>query len=254
MAGFTFDQKIFQKKFVQADGLKNKAKSTVVQCDSICTISTKNASIYKGYSALELLTDTLHNIFGEVLSDKKADKNDLKKMLIQQLEYNDDPVLRSVFIELIESIYFDESNDSKALSAALLRYSPASKQKDFGKFVFEVLLDKETRNKFGSAVRDETNPLDDMINNAYNRMNVLQRLSLKGEYSRLFEKEFRVLFTVMNKDFRAALDNRTDFMDEMEFLLSYYLFVYLSRVFLRLDADLYAKPGKGVKETYPLFK
>ena len=254
MAGFTFDQKIFQKKFVQADGLKNKAKSTVVQCDSICPISTKNASIYKGYSALELLADTLHNIFGEVLSDKKADKNDLKKMLIQQLEYNDDPVLRSVFIELIESIYFDESNDSKALSAALLRYSPASKQKDFGKFVFEVLLDQETRNKFGSAVRDETNPLDDMINNAYNRMNVLQRLPLKGEYSRLFEKEFRVLFTVMNKDFRAALDNRTDFMDEMEFLLSYYLFVYLSRVFLRLDADLYAKPGKGVKETYPLFK
>ena len=150
MAGFTFDQKIFQKKFVQADGLKNKAKSTVVQCDSICPISTKNASIYKGYSGLQTsLADTLHNIFGEVLSDNRsADKNDLKKMLIQQLEYNDDPVLRSVFIELIESIYFDESNDSKALSAALLRYSPASKQKDFGKFVFEVLLDQETRKKF----------------------------------------------------------------------------------------------------------
>lgn len=206
MAGFTFDQNIFQKKFVQADGLKNKAKNTVAQCDSICPISTKNASIYKGYSSLELLSDTLHNVFGEVLSDKKVDKNDLKEMLVQQLEYNDDPMLRSVFMELIESIYFDESNDSKALSAALLRYSPASKQKDFGKFVFEVLLDQKTRDKFSSAVSDETNPLDDMINNAYNRMNVLQRLPLKREYSRLFEKEFRELFAVMNKDFRVALE------------------------------------------------
>lgn len=256
MAEFTFDQNIFQKKFVQADGLKNRAKSTVAQCDSICPNNTDNANVYRGYSSTELLADTLHNVFGEVLIAKKTAniENDLKEKMIEQLEYDDDPVLKDVFLELIESIYFDESKDSHALSAALLRYLPASKQKDFGKFVFDVLLDRETKCKFSTVVRDEANPLDDMVNSAYSQLNVLQDLSIEQEYSRLFEKEFSEIFAVMNKDFRAALDNVTDSMAEMEFLLSYYLFIYLSQLALRIDADLYAKPDRTVQERYPLFK
>lgn len=256
MAEFTFDQDIFQKKFIQADGLKNRAKSIVAQCDSICPNNTDNANVYRGYSSTELLADTLHNVFGEVLSAKKTAniENNLKEKMLEQLEYDDDPALKDVFLELIESIYFDESNDSHASSAALLRYLPASKQKDFGKFVFDVLLDQETKDKFRSVVRDEANPLDDMVNSAYSQLNVLQDLPLEQEYSRLFEKEFRELFTIMNKDFRAALDNVTDSMAEMEFLLSYYLFIYLSQFALRIDTDLYAKPDRGVQERYPLFK
>ena len=256
MGEFVFDQNIFQKKFVQADGLKNRAKSTVTQCDSICPNNTKNASVYRGYSSAELLADTLHNVFGEVLSTKNTNniENDLKEKMIEQLDYNDDPVLRDVFLELIESIYFDESNDLHALSAALLRYLPASKQKDFGKFVFDVLLDQETKDKFSSVVKSEANPLDDMVNSAYSQLNVLQELSLEQEYSRLFEQEFGELFMIMNKDFRTALDNVTDSMAEMEFLLSYYLFIYLSQIALRIDADLYVMPDRKVQERYPLFK
>ncbi len=256
MAGFIFDQNIFQKKFVQADGFRNRAKSTVAQCDSICPNNTDNANVYRGYSSTELLADTLHNVFGEVISAKKTTniKNDLKEKMIEQLEYGDDPVLREVFLELIETIYFAEQNDSHAPSAALLRYLPASKQKDFGKFVYDVLLDQETKDKLNSVIKEEANPLDDMVNSAYSQLNVLQNLSSEQEYSRLFEKEFNDLFKLMNKDFRAALDNVTDSMAEMEFLLSYYLFIYLSQVALRMDGDLYAKPDKEVQEKYPLFK
>lgn len=256
MAEFIFDQNIFQKKFVQADGFRNRAKSIVTQCDSICPNNTDNANVYRGYSSKELLADTLHNVFGEVLSAKKTIniENELKEKMLEQLEYDDDPVLREVFLELIESIYFDKPSDSHASSAALLRYLPASKQKDFGKFVFDVLLDQETKDKFSSVIKEEANPLDDMLNSAYSQLNVLQNLSLEQEYSRVFEKEFNELFAIMNKDFRAALDNITDSMAEMEFLLSYYLFIYLSQFALRIDVDLFAKPDKEVQEKYPLFK
>lgn len=195
-------------------------------------------------------------MFGEVLCAKKAIniEDDLKKKMIEQLEYNDDPGLKTVFLEMIESIYFEEADPVRGLSITLLRYLPASKQKDFGKFVFDVLLDQETKDKFVSAVRNEENPLDDMLNIAYGQMNVLQDLSLKQEYSRLFEKEFAKLFKIMNKDFRTALDNIMDSMAEMEFLLSYYLFIYLSWIPLRIDADLYAKINQDLKESYPVFK
>lgn len=256
MAEFIFDQNIFQKKFVQADGFRNRAKSTVAQCDSICPNNTDNANVYRGYSSTELLADTLHNVFGEVLSTKKATniENDLKEKMIEQLEYNDDPELREVFLELIESIYFDEPNDSYASSASLLRYLPASKQKDFGKFVYDVLLDQETKDKLNSVIKGDANPLDDMVNSAYSQLNVLQNLPSEQEYSRLFEKDFNDLFKLMNKDFRAALDNIADSMTELEFLLSYYLFIYLSQFALKIDADLFAKPDKEVQEKYPLFK
>ena len=45
----------------------------------------------------------------------------------------------------------------------------------------------------------------------------------------------------MNEDFRAALSSRNDVIPEMEFLLSYYLFIYLSQIALRFDGDLEEK-------------
>lgn len=254
MDKFIFDQNIFQKKFVQTDGLRNRAKSTVSQCDSICPNNTDNANVYRGYTSTELLADTLHNVFGEVLSAKKTTNiaEALKEKMIEQLEYYNDPELRKVFVELIESIYFDEAKESHSSSAALLRYLPASKQKDFGKFVFDVLLDSETRRKFNSVVKGEVNPLDDMVNSAYSQLNVLQNISAEQEYARLFETQFNDLFSIMNKDFRAALDSPTDSMMEMEFLLSFYLFIYLSQFALRIDADLDAKDENSIQ--FPLFK
>lgn len=254
MSMFIFDKSIFQKKFVQADGLKNRAKSTASQCDSICPNNTDNANVYRGYTATELLADTLHNVFGEVLSAKKSINitEDLKEKMVEQLEYDDNPELEKVFIELIESIYFDEAKESHSSSAAILRYLPPSKQKDFGKFVYDVLLDSETRKKFSSVVKGESNPLDDMVNNAYSQLNVLQSVSDEQEYARLFEMQFKDLYEIMNEDFRAALDSPADAMLEMEFLLSFYLFIYLSQFALRIDADLDAKNDKEIQ--FPLFK
>lgn len=256
MTEFIFDRDIFKKKFIQADVFKNRAKSIAPQCDSICPNSTDDGNVFKGYTSTALLADTLHNIFGQVLSTKKAVdiEPELKKMMIEQLDYNNDPILKDVFIDLIESLYFKEADDSHISSAALLRYLPASKQKDFGKFVFDVLLDLETKEKFRLAIRQETNPLDDIVNSAYSHLNVLQELPAEQAYSRLFTSENAELFAVMNKDFRTALDNVTDSMSEMEFLLSYYLFIYLSQFALRIDVDLFTKPNGESKEKYPMFK
>ncbi|MBD5540057.1 MAG: DNA phosphorothioation-dependent restriction protein DptG [Lachnospiraceae bacterium] len=256
MAMFIFDKDIFQKKFIQADGFKNRAKSTVSKCDSICPNNTDNANVYRGYTSKELLADTLHNVFGEVLSTKKTTniEDDLKKKMIERLEYNNDAVLERVFLELIESIFFNAPNDSHSSSAALLRYLPASKQKDFGKFVYDVFLDDETKVKLGRVIKEEVNPLDDMVNCAYSQLNVLQSLSLEQEYSRLFVSELEELFNIMNKDFRAALDNIAGAMSELEFLFAYYLFIYLSQFALRIDVDINAKPGKNNTVEYPLFK
>ena len=155
MANFVFEQDIFQHKFIQADGFKNRAKSTVADCDSICPNNTDNANVYRGYTAVQLLADTLHNVFGEVLSIKKSldiEKN-LKAQMLEQIECEEDD-LKKVFSDIIDSLYFDKANCSNASSAALLRYLPASKQKDFGKFVYDVFLDTETRNKLSQVICD----------------------------------------------------------------------------------------------------
>lgn len=256
MAEFIFDPNIFQKKFVQADGFKNRAKSTVSGCDSICPNSTDDANVYKGYTSIELLADTLHNVFGEVISVKKSIniQDDLKSKLLGQLEYNDDENLKTVFLDLMQSIYFDSSNSSHGSNAALLRYLPASRQKDFGKFIYDVFLDNETRTKLSRVVKEETNLLDEMVNNAYNQMNVLQKISPKQEYSRVFSHDLEELFMIMNLDFRAALDNGLDAMPELEFLFTYYLFIYISQVAIRVDLDLQGKIDNENKNTYPLFK
>ena len=257
MAEFVFDKNIFQKKFIQADGFKNRAKSIVSQCDSICPNNTDNANVYRGYTSTQLLADTLHNVFGQVLSSKKTAnlQEELKLKMLEDLEYGDNEALKNVFLELVESIYFDDSNDSHSSSVALLRYLPASKQKDFGKFVYDVFLDDETKDKIGKVIKEEVNPLDDMINGAYSQLNALQLLSSDKEYSRIFSKELSDLFETMNKDFRAALDNTTDSMAELEFLLAFYLFIYLSQVALRIDVDINSRPNKRENEIdFPLFK
>ncbi len=256
MAKFVFDQNIFQKKFIQADGFKNRAKSVVNKCDSICPNNTDNANVYRGYTSTELLADTLHNVFGEVLSTKKTDniEEKLKEKMLDRLDYGNDANLASTFLDLIESLYFEKPKDSHGSSAALLRYLPASKQRDFGKFVFDVFLDEETKKKLSKVIKEEANPLDDMVNNAYSQLNVLQSLSAEKEYSRVFGDELKELFETMNLDFQAALDNVIDSMTEMEFLLSYYLFIYLSQFALRIDSDLYEKKDKEYDLIFPLFK
>jgi DNA phosphorothioation-dependent restriction protein DptG len=256
MAEFIFDKNIFQKKFIQADGFKNRAKSTVAKCDSICPNNTDNANVYRGYTSTELLADTLHNVFGEVLSAKKSEniEDDLKKKMLEGLEYDDDENLACIFLELIDALYFEKPNDSHGSSASLLRYLPASKQKDFGKFVFDVFLDDETKRKLGKVIKEDVNPLDDMINSAYSQLNVLQSLSHEQEYSRVFGSELKELFETMNLDFRAALDNVTDSMSELEFLFSYYLFIYLSQFAIRIDVDINANADKNQEWSFPLFK
>lgn len=217
MAVFVFDEKIFQKKFIQANGFKNYGKSRVSQCSSICPNNTDTGSAYKGYLSKELLADTLHNVFNEVISEKKIGnvQEDLKNKMLEQLEYDEnDPVLENVFLELIESLYFEE-NESSAMSVALLRYQPASKQKDFGKLIYDVLLNNDTKEELNKVIKLEANPIDDMINNAYSELNVLQSISSDREYSRLFEKDLAELFEIMNVDFRKAIENTTDSLSEL---------------------------------------
>lgn len=257
MARFIFDQNIFQKKFVQADGFKNKAKSTAAQCDSICPNNTDNANVYKGYTSTELLADTLHNVFGEVLSANKTDNIEerLKEKMLDKLDYGNDESLATTFLDLIESLYFEKPKDSHASSASLLRYLPATvKKKDFGKFVFDVFLNDDTKNKLSKVIKEEVNPLDDMVNNAYSQLNVLQALPADKEYSRVFGDELKELFEIMNLDFQAALDNVIDSMAELEFLLSYYLFIYLSQFALRIDVDINGRADKENDLIFPLFK
>lgn len=256
MSKFVFDQNIFQKKFVQQDGLRNRAKSIMAGCDSICPNNTDSANVYKGYTSTELLADTLHNVFGEVLSTKKATSvdTDLKNKMIEQLDCNNDPKLQSVFADLIDSIYFDTSDESHSVSPSLLRYLPASKQKDFGKLIYDVLLSDKTKAELKKIICDDANPIDDMVNIAYGQLNVLQPLSSDQEYSRLFNEDLADLFDIMNADFQAALSNPTDAMSELEFLLAYYLFIYLSQLALRFDIDLNSQSGHSAQATYPMFK
>ena len=255
MAEFVFDKMIFQMKFIQADGFKNRAKSMAPHCDSICPNNSDSANTYKGYSSVELLADILHNVFGEVLSVKKAAdiREDLRTKIINSLTFEDE-TLKDVFVDIFETMYFGDNADTNMTSTSLLRYSPASVQKDFGKFVYDVFLDDETKDKLEKVILSNSNPLDDIVNDAYTQLNVLQAISEDKEYSRLFCDSLSELFLTMNKDFRAALDNPTDAISELEFLFSFYLFIYLSQIALRFDSDLHNKVNSDEVQDYPLFK
>lgn len=254
MSTFVFDENIFQKKFVQADGIKNRAKGTVPSCDSICPTNSDNANFYKGYSASELLADTLHNVYGAAVPNKKSVDlgSTLKERMIEEIDCKDNDDLKSVFSELIDTLYFESPSNSHTSSASLLKYLPASKQKDFGKFIFDVLFDEDTKKALKDVIQEESNPLDDIVSNAYSHLNYMQKLPEGNEYARVFNRDLHSLFETMNRDFRAAINNSSNSMAELEFLISYYLFIYLSQFALRIDNDLEASATD--KQLFPLFK
>lgn len=245
MNTFVFDKDIFQKKFIMGNSFKNRAKSTAEGCDSICPNNSDNGNAFKGYKGSELLADTIHYLKGEVVQDKKVDdlEGKLASEIQSQISFEDDE-LKRVFNDIISSFYFEKGNDVKNNSISLLRYMPASKEKDFGKFVVDVFMDDNTKAMFLDVFDNNENPLDDIVSNSYMNLKILKALKSEKEYSRIFENELGDLFVLMNKDFQAALSSRNDTIAELEFLLSYYLFIYLSQIALRFDADLDGKRGE----------
>lgn len=255
MADFIFDRDIFQRKFVQNNGdiIRNRAKSIVSNCDSICPNNTDNGNKYAGYKSRTLLADMLHNLFGVAISEKKASRVNLLDEVEKQVVFNGDKdKLKTAFKDIMTSFYFGDSNNSKALSIALLRYQPASEQKDFGKFVYDVLLDDTTKKKFQETLKENTNPLDNIVNHAYENLNILKKLKMDKEYSPVFKKELTELFEVMNADIQEVLKSHSDILPQLEFLISYYVFIYLSQFALRLDYDLDDK--KVTEHIFPFFK
>lgn len=253
MAEFIFDRDIFQKKFVQSNGgvIRNRAKSTVSGCDSVCPNNTDNGNKYAGYKSRELLADTLHYLFGAVINDKKASKISVLDEIEKQVDIDDDSLI-PIFNDIMNSFYFDENSESSDSSIALLRYQPASNQKDFGKFVCDVLLNDSVKKKFRETLEEDTNPLDKIVNNAYVDLNVLQSLNTSREYAPVFKKELFDIFETCNLDFEKVLEGHTDVISQLEFLVSYYVFIYLSQFALRLDNDLSDK--KNTENIFPLFK
>jgi len=242
MSSFVFDKDIFQKKFIMGTSFRNRAKSTASDCDSVCPNNSDNGNAYKGYLSKELLSDAIHYLKGEVLTDKKID--DLETKLESEIEKQitfENAELQGVFKDVIRSFYFEKSNNNEGESVSLLRYQPASKAKDFGKFIVDVFLEDETKKKFLEIFDDDSNPLDDIVSKSYLSLQVLKTLNGDREYSRIFSEDLKPLFVQMNKDFCAALDGRNDVVGDMKFLLTYYLFVYLSQIALRLDSDLDGK-------------
>lgn len=242
MADFVFDKEIFRKKFFQGDIIRNRAKSTVDGCDDICPSDSNNASIFKGYKSNELLADTIHYLLGEVLNEKGlVDIEDRLKIEIQNQMYFQEPELSEVFQDIISSFYFEKNNKSDGGSLSLLRYQPESRMKELGKFVFDVFFDENTKKEFSTVFAGNLNPLEDIVSNAYTNLKLLKTLKRDKKYSRIFANEFDILFKTMNSDFRAALDGQIDVKPELEFLVTYYMFVYLSQIALRMDGDLNRK-------------
>jgi len=242
MSTFVFDKDIFQKKFIMGDSFKNRAKSTADGCDSICPNNSDNGNAFKGYKGSEILADTIHYLKGEVVQDKKVDnlEEKLASEIQSQVSFEDDE-LKKVFNDIISSFYFEKGTDVKNNSISLLRYMPASKEKDFGKFIVDVFMDDVTKKRFLEVFDNNENPLDDIVSNSYLSLNILKNLKREQEYSRIFEEDLGSLFDLMNKDFQAALSSRNNVIAELEFLLSYYLFIYLSQIALRFDSDLEGK-------------
>ena len=255
MSTFVFDENIFQKKFVQADGIKNRAKGTAPSCDSICPINSDNANFYKGYSASELLADTLHNVYGAAVPNKKSIDigSNLKEKMLEEIDCQNNDDLKFVFSELIDTLYFESPSNSHTTSASLLKYLPASKQKDFGKFIYDVLFDDDTKKSIKDVIQEESNPLDDIVSSAYSQLNYMQKLPEGKEYARVFEYDLKDLFETMNRDFREAIGNSSNSMAELEFLIAYYLFIYLSQFALRIDNDLENSSITDI-QMFPLFK
>ncbi len=252
MEKFVFDQEIFRQKFVNSDGIRNKAKNNQPGLDSICPVDSNKKNTYQGYKSGELLADSLHNILGMVF-DVREDRNikeDLFNTIGNMISYETDD-LKDVFMDLMKSMYFESNVENNTNGLALLRYQPASRQKDFGKLVVDVLMDDQTKKRLLEILESDSNPLDEIVNQAYLELNILKNLKQDIEYIPVFKEELADLFTVMNMDFRSALDSQTDTQAEIGFLLSYYLFIYLSQIAIRLDNDLADMKSEN---TFPYFK
>ena len=252
MSNYIFDKDIFQNKFILGDTFKNRAKSTAPNCDSVCPNNSDKSTAFKGYSSRELLSDTIHFLKGEVLSDKKVD--DLEKSIVEEIEKQisfENGELRSVFKDVIKSFYFEKDDNSDHESVSLLRYQQAGKAKDFGKFVVDVFLEDETKKRFLDIFDNDENPLDEIVSKSYLSLQILKSLKTDKVYARIFSNELDDFFAIMNRDFDAALNERSDVVGDMEFLLTYYLFIYLSQIALRLDNDL---EGKESDNTMVYFK
>lgn len=248
MSVFVFDRDIFQKKFVMGNNFKNRAKSMVTNCDSVCPMNSDNGNIYKGILSRELLSDTIHYLKGEVITDKKIDDLDakLEDEIEKQVSFESEE-LRTVFKDVINSFFFANNCTSGHDSMSLLRYQPASKAKDFGKFVIDVFFDEMTKQKMLDLFDNNDNPLDEIVSKSYMGLQVLKALKTEREYTRVFSDELHDLFELMNKDIRSALDGRGDISGDLEFILTYYLFIYLSYLALRLDGDLEGrKPDNNI--------
>ena len=239
MSRFVFEKDIFQKKFVMANGLRNRAKSIVPDCDSVCPVNSDKGNAYKGLLGQELLADVVHYLRGEVVIDKKM--SDLALEFESEVEnqvFFKNKELCTVFKDIVSSFFFENSSRSGHADVSILRFRPASKAKEFGKFVVDVFLDSETRHKLLEISDNNDNPLDDIVSRSYMGAGVLRLLKTEREYARIFSDELRGLFELMNRDLRSVLDGKDDVAGNLEFLLTYYLFIYLSQVALRLDRDL----------------
>lgn len=252
MSDFVFDKDIFQKKFIVGNGFRNRAKSTAPGCDSVCPSNSDNRNVYKGFQSRELLSDTIHFLKGEVVTDKRIDdlEEKLEKEIEKQISFENDE-LRDVFKDVINSFYFNKTDKSENESVSLLRYQSASKAKDFGKFMVDVFLEEDTKNKLLEIFENDENLLDEIVSKSYLDLQILKSLKTDKEYSRIFPDKLCDLFVLMNKDLIAALRGRNDVVGDLEFILTYYLFVYLSQLALRLDSDL---DGKETENTVLYFK
>ncbi len=239
MEKYIFDEAIFQKKFIMGSSFKNRAKSTYPGSDSVCPNNSDNRNYYKGYKSNELLADTVHFLKGEVVNDKKTDniENLLLEEVGKQVSYSDDS-LQTVFDDIIRSFYFEKNSNSERDSISLLRYLPASQAKDFGKFIVDVFLEEATKQSLLRVFDNNDNPLDTIVSDSYQGLQLLKELKVEKEYSRIFENDYKELFETMNHDIQTVLTGRGDIVSELEFLLTYYLCIYLSQIAIRFDSNL----------------
>ena len=119
-------------------------------------------------------------------------------------------------------LYLGDSGDSDLSSLSLLRYRDIGTQADIGKFIYDVLLDDETRLKLQKMLNEAENPLDDIVNRAYSELNILQKEDGGQEYTRIFEQELKGIFETLNRDIQAALYVQEGFTEELTFLISYF--------------------------------
>lgn len=245
MSVFVFDKEIFEKKFLKGKNLSNNAKNRAKNYDNICPVGSDTASQFKGITELDIITGLLHSLLGEKVNEKRMlnAEDELADEIINQVKISND-TLKGIFRDIVCEFYSDSSKIAKSSDLSILRYSDVEKKEDaerksgIGKFIHDVLLDEFTCQKMETVLSRTTNPFDDIVNKAYSNLNILQSDNIEKEYARLFENELKELFDVMNKDIRAALEVSEGVKEEIIFLISYYSFIYLSQIVLKLDSDI----------------